>query len=927
MGQLPNGRLTRQVGSSTKANGHSRVIITPLMSLALGTKLGPYEIVAPLGAGGMGEVYRARDTRLERTVAVKILPKEMSADAARKQRFEREAKTISGLNHPNICVLHDVGSQDGVDYLVMECVEGETLAKRLEKGPLPLMQVLKCGAQIADALDKAHRSGVVHRDLKPGNVMLTASGAKLLDFGLAKPASTATLATLTMVTPAQAPVTQEGMVVGTILYMSPEQVEGKEVDGRSDIFSLGAVLYEMVTGKRAFEGKSQLSVASAILEKEPAPITSTKPLTPPTLDHAIQKCLAKSPDERWQSASDLASELKWAGESGDGGTRGTAGAPRRELRLVIWAALTLVTMALTIAATYYATRPAPESTLMASVIPPPGVYADNAGRIGPPQISPDGKRIAFVGCKTELAATSMLGNKTCSIWLRVLTSSEAHELPDTSGAYYPFWSPDGRAIAFFADGRLKRVAPEGGPVQVIGDAPDARGGSWGRFGTIIFAAARTSPISRVPADGGAQATVTQAKPTPEPTQAVSNRWPQFLPDGQHFLYVYSPNGACTELSELRFASLDGKQDVSVMKTCSSAAFANGRLLYWRDGNLVAQPFEPRTGVLSGVPIAIVEHASFDPLFSIVEFSVSAEGKLVYMTGDAALNRQLQWYDRKGGLLGTLGEYSHYKGVSISRDGSRVAADTISVKESKILILDARGTRTLMTLNNSFGASPTWSADGREIYFISNPDGPQDIYVRAADGSGEPRAIVKFEKNMLGALFLALSPDGKYLAYTAVIDSARGNDIYTVALSGDRRPHPFLNTLARETAPEFSPDGKWLAYESDGTGRNEAYITPFPGGGAQYQVSTGGGERPVWRRDGKEIYYREGLRLMAVEVKARSDTLELSPPTFLFELAAGNLNGRYYDVAPDGRFLANTSPLTAKAQSFSLVVNWPARLKN
>src|SRR6516164_6828334 len=506
------------------------------MSLALGTKLGPYEIVAPLGAGGMGEVYRARDTRLERTVAVKILPKEMSADAARKQRFEREAKTISGLNHPNICVLHDVGSQDGVDYLVMECVEGETLAKRLEKGPLPLMQVLKCGAQIADALDKAHRSGVVHRDLKPGNVMLTASGAKLLDFGLAKPASTATLATLTMVTPAQAPVTQEGMVVGTFLYMSPEQVEGKEVDGRSDIFSLGAVLYEMVTGKRAFEGKSQLSVASAILEKEPAPITSTKPLTPPTLDHAIQKCLAKSPDERWQSASDLASELKWAGESGDGGTRGTAGAPRRELRLVIWAALTLVTMALTIAATYYATRPAPESTLMASVIPPPGVYADNAGRIGPPQISPDGKRIAFIGCKTEFAATSMLGSKTCSIWLRVLTSMEAHEVPDTSGAYYPFWSPDGREIAFFADAKLKKVAANGGPVEVLCDAPDARGGSWNSSGTIIFSATRTSPVLRVSADGGAQATVTQAKPTPEPTQAVSNRWPQFLPDGQHFLY-------------------------------------------------------------------------------------------------------------------------------------------------------------------------------------------------------------------------------------------------------------------------------------------------------------------------------------------------------------------------------------------------------
>jgi len=306
--------------------------------------------------------------------------------------------------------------------------------------------------------------------------------------------------------------------------------------------------------------------------------------------------------------------------------------------------------------------------------------------------------------------------------------------------------------------------------------------------------------------------------------------------------------------------------------------------------------------------------------------VSAEGKLVYIAGDAATNRQLQWYDRNGKLLGTLGENDHYKGVSISPDGSRVVADTISVKESKIRILDARGTRTLMTINNSFGGSPTWSADGREIYFISNPNGPQDIYVGAADGSGQPREVVKFEKNVLGALFLAVSPDGKFLAYAAIVDQPKGADIYTVALNGERKPQPFLATLANETAPSFSPDGKWLAYESSGSGRNEVYVTPFPGGGAQYQVSTGGGERPVWRRDGKEIYYREGLRMMAVEVKTKAGSLELSKPTPLFELAAGNINGRYYDVAPDGRLLANTSPLTAKAQSFSLVVNWPARLK-
>jgi eukaryotic-like serine/threonine-protein kinase len=754
------------------------------MPLVFGTKFGPYEIQSPLGAGGMGEVYRARDTRLGRDVAIKILPKEVSADPVRKQRFEREAKAISGLNYPSICTLHDVGSQDGVDYLVMECVEGETLTKRLEKGPLPLEQVLRYGAQIADALDNAHRAGIVHRDLKPGNIMLTATGAKLLDFGLAKPAALASGMTLTAAVPTT-PVTQEGMAVGTFQCMSPEQVEGKEVDGRSDIFSLGAVLYEMLTGHRAFEGKSQLS-ASAILEKEPEPISRFKPLTSPPLDHAIKKCLAKGADERWQSASDLASELEWIAEIGmEGATRGVEARPGRLRLREVWAAVTLVAIALAIVGTHYATRPSLESSLLASVIPPAGVFADTSGRIGPPHISPDGKSIAFIGCNTESAATSMLGGTTCSIWLRVLASSEAHEVNDTSGAYYPFWSPDGREIAFFANGKLKKVATDGGPVQVLCDAP-ARGGSWGNSGTIIFSATRNSPVLRVPAEGGTPVAVTQVKAASELGQVISDRWPQFLPDGKHFLYVNAPNGACTELSELRFASLDGKQDTSVMKTCSSAAFANGYLLYWRDGNLVAQSIDAHTGELSGVPSAIVEHASFDPLFSIVEFTVSAEGKLVYMAGDATLDRQLQWYDRNGRLLGTLGENDHYKGVAISPDGSRVVTDTISVKECKIRILDARGTRTLMTLNNSFGASAMWSADGREIYFISNPNGPQDIFVRAADGSGEPREVVKFEQNVLGALFLAVSSDGKSLAYAATVNQPRGADIYTVALSGQRK---------------------------------------------------------------------------------------------------------------------------------------------
>jgi len=872
----------------------------------------------------MGEVYRAKDTRLERTVAIKILPQQLSSDPVRKQRFEREAKTISSLNHPNICTLHDIGSQDGVDYLVMECVEGETLAKRLEKGPLPLEQVLKFGAQIADALDKAHRAGIVHRDLKPGNIMLTAAGAKLLDFGLAKPAAMVSGATLTAAVP-KTPVTQEGTVIGTFQYMSPEQVEGKGLDGRSDIFSLGAVLYEAVTGKKAFEGKSQLSVASAILERDPAPISSLKPMTPPVLERIVSKCLAKAPDERWQSASDLASELEWAAESGvDSGSRGVARKAGKFRRGVLWATTTLSAIALASVAGYYATRPASESPLMASLLPPPGVFADTSGRIGPPQISPDGKRLAFIGCKTESAASSMLGGSDCSIWFRPLSSPEAHEVNDTRGAYYPFWSPDGREIGFFSDGKLKRVSVDGGPVQVVCDAADARGGSWGSAGTIIFAGTRVGPISRVPASGGPPIAITRPALS-DLAGVASHRWPHFLPDGEHFLYVSTPTGPCSDLSEMHFASTDGKQDISLMRTCSSAGFASGRLISWRDGNLVSQPFDPQAGVLSGVPSAIVEHAYFEPLFSIAEFSVSAEGKLVYLPGDTATASQLVWYDRGGKRLGTLGKSDHYKSVAISRDGSRVVADTVGVEETKIQILDARGTRTLMTLGNRDGASPTWSPDGKQIYFTSGANGPQDIYVRAADGSGESRELLKFDKNLPGARFLAVSPDEKFLAYVSTNPST-GVDIDVLPLTGDRKPLPFVHTPAREFTPTFAPDGKWLAFESTRSGRNEAYITPFPAGGAQYQVSTNGGERPVWRRDGKEIYYREGLEMMAVEVSTKASIPEFSTPKALFEVAAGNLNGRYYDVGPDGRFLANTSPLTARAQSFSLLVNWPEKLK-
>jgi Tol biopolymer transport system component/predicted Ser/Thr protein kinase len=901
------------------------------MGLTSGTKLGPFEIQAPLGAGGMGEVYRAKDTRLDRTVAIKILPSHLSDNHEARQRFEREARTISSLNHPHICTLYDVGHQDGIDFLVMEYLEGETLQQRVLRGALPLKQALEYGIEIADALDRAHQAGIVHRDLKPGNIMLTKSGAKLLDFGLAKPvaamvadgagAGSLTPTTPTMSVPsltAQAtPLTEVGMVVGTFQYLAPEVLQGKDAEARSDVFALGTVLYEMLTGKRAFEGKSQLSIMTAILEKDP----EWNKAVPAALEHVVRTCMAKEPAERWQTAHEVARELRWVAEKGS--TAPASEAPAASRRWRYWVsglAVVLTTTALMLAARYYGARGLPRSPLMVSLVPPAGVFPDVAGRNGPPQIFPDGNRVAFVGCKTAAASSSITGGKLCSIWTRSLHSTDAHEIAGTGGGYFPFWSPNGSDIGFFSDGKLKRVAADGGPVQILCDAEDARGGSWNSSGTIIFAPMRSSPILRVPAEGGSPVAVTRSAPASMLSDVGSHRWPYFLPDGEHFLYLHAPNGACGDRTKLHFASLDGKQDETLMSTCSTAAFADGRLIFWRDGNLMAQPFDPRRGGLSGTAVAVAEHAAFDALFSFGEFSASAEGKLVYVAGEGTITAELVWYNRTGKLLGPVGENDQYVSVAISRDGSRLAANTNPINKQRILLLEARGPRTLVTLGSKVGGFPAWSADGKQIYFTSNTNGPFDIFVKTADSSDSEQPLVTFEKGQFGAVFLATSPDGKYLAY-ATLDPATKQDIYTVGLSGDHRPQPFLQSPANESAPAFSPDGKWLAYESDQTGRGEIYVTAFPEHGAQYQVSTNGGERPVWSRDGKEIYYRENLKLMAVAVKHKGRAVELGAPSELFEVAVRNLSGRWYDVSPDGRFLMNTSPASAQVKSFELVVNW------
>src|SRR5262250_2470750 len=546
------------------------------MPLASGTKLGPYEILAPLGAGGMGEVYRARDTRLERTVAIKILPAQFSADTVRKQRFEREAKAISQLNHPHICTLHDVGSQDGIEYLVMECVEGETLAKRLEKGPLPLEQVLKYGAQIADALDKAHRAGIVHRDLKPGNIMLTPTGAKLLDFGLAKPAAPLVSGATLTVAAQTTPVTQEGMIVGTFQYMSPEQVEGKEIDGRSDIFSLGAVLYEAVTGQRAFQGKSQLSVASAILEKEPEPISAIKPLTPRSLDHVVRRCLAKDPDDRWQSARDLALELKSISATDPPSSAGVpAVALARDQRALLpWSVAALAILG-SLALLFL--RPKHESLapVYSSIISNSGIPFQIEGDIGaPPALAPDGTAVIF-GAADDL-------------WYRSLRTGVERILPGTHGGYFPFWSPDSTSIGFFGDGKLKTLNISTNAVRTLCDASSARGGSWGSSDIIVFTPSLREVPYQIPAAGGTPTPVTKL----DTKYHSTHRWPWFLPDGQHFLYLATNHSAAmAEQNGIFVASLDGKLNRFVISSLSGGIYAQDRFLFARDATLYAQSLD------------------------------------------------------------------------------------------------------------------------------------------------------------------------------------------------------------------------------------------------------------------------------------------------------------------------------------------------
>jgi serine/threonine-protein kinase len=861
----------------------------------------------------MGEVYKARDTRLDRTVAIKVLPTHLADRAELRERFEREAKTIASLNHPHICTLFDTGHQDDIDFLVMEYIEGETLAQRLQRGALPIQQVLQYAIEIADALDKAHRKGITHRDLKPGNVMLTKSGTKLLDFGLAKLKQDVTPITpesqlMTM----KGGVTGEGTILGTLQYMAPEQVEAKDVDARTDIFAFGAVVYEMATGKKAFEGKSSASVMAAILKDEPPAISSLQPVTPPALDRVVKTCMAKEPDERWQSAADLCRELKWISENGASTAAPAAATAERARTLRGWAffaALACLAAAAISGFAMWILKPAPPKPVTRTVINlPPGDRL-----VGPNQtalaLSSDGKQLAYAAIR----------GATSQIYLRPMDTQEARPISGTEGASEPFFSPDGQWIGFFADGKLRKISVNGGAAVTLAYAGNPVGASWSNQGIIAFDPTGTgSSLLQVLDAGGA----------PQPLGHFEKGenfqiWPQFLPGGKALLFGGGSTGT------------DGHVIVRLMATGERRSLVggtqpqyatSGHLIYAQGTTLMAVPFDPQRLEIKGTPVPVIEGVTYSPSYGSSQFSISETGTLVYVSGPSQANqRKMVWVSRNGAEQTLPAPPQDYRGeVKLSPDGQRVAMEI----NNQIWLYDlARDTLTRSTFEGDVNLNPRWTPDGKRIAFRSTKEGGVgNIFWQRTDGSG---GLERLSTDEYLQVPTSWSPDGKFLAFQEN-NPKTARDIWVLRMS-DHKSQPFLVTPFNEGDPTFSPDGNWMAYVSNESGRPEVYVQPFPGPGGKWQISTEGGTEPAWNRNGKELFYRNGDKMMALDVTTQPG---FSPgkPRMLFEgqYLANDWPqlGTVYDVSPDGqRFLmVKTTEQAFAATQINVVLNWFEELK-
>jgi eukaryotic-like serine/threonine-protein kinase len=891
------------------------------MPILPGRRLGPYEILTAIGAGGMGEVYKARDTRLDRIVAIKVLPAHLAERAKLRERFEREARTIASLNHPHICTLYDTGHQDGIDYLVMEYLEGETLAQRLLKGALPLEQVFKYAIEIADALDKAHRKGVTHRDLKPGNIMLTKSGAKLLDFGLAKLRQEAAPTTPFSELPTIGEdVTAQGTILGTLQYMAPEQVEGKtdEIDARTDIFAFGAVVYEMATGKKCFEGKSQASLIVAILQINPPPISSLQPMTPPSLDRVVKKCLAKEPDDRWHAAKDLRDELKWIAEGGSQAgvsaltptVKGTRALWRRPLILSLGTLLLGAVIAGLSVWVLKSSPPQPVSRLTITL--PPGQQL--AGLDGGPALalSPDGRDLAYVARQ----------GGSQQLYLRAMDSLEAKPIPGTEGGVSPFFSPDGLWLGFFASGKLKKISVSGGSALTLGDALQPGGASWGSQGMIAFAPAAISALLQVSDTGGAPQPLTRLG-----KGETNHHWPDLLPGGKAVLFAAGANNTNWTNAQVTVQLVRTGERRNLNQAGMYPRYApSGHLVYAQGGSLMAVPFDPQRLTATGTAVPVVEDVLQSSANGAAQYSFSATGSLVYVSGGLqATQRRLVWVDRNGTEQPLAAPAHAYRFPRLSPDGRRVAV-TIEESGSQIWLYDlARETLTRLTFQGTLNLGQAWTPDNKRIVFQSNKEGQLNLFWQLADGSGGPERLATSEYTQAANSW---PPDGQLLAFIEV-NPTTGYDIWVLRI-GDRKAQPFLRTPFNESVPQFSPDGRWMAYDSDESGRFEIYEQPYPGSGGKWQISTEGGTEPIWNPNGRELFYRSGDKVMAVEITTQP-SFAAGKPRMLFERQYTPTPATLpnYNVSPDGqRFLMLKPSESAEAgpTQINIVQNWFEELK-
>jgi eukaryotic-like serine/threonine-protein kinase len=908
------------------------------LTLTAGTRLGPFEIIAPLGAGGMGEVYRALDTNLARQVAIKILPDSVAHDHERLVRFEREAKTLAALNHPNIAQIYGLERSDTSTAIAMELVEGLTLADRIGQGAISVEEALPIAKQIAEALEAAHEQGVIHRDLKPANIKVRSDGmVKVLDFGLAKalePASERSIdvtASPTITSPAL--MTGVGVLLGTAAYMSPEQAKGRAVDRRADIWALGAVLFEMLTGKRAFAGEDVADTLAFVLTKEPD-WTALPTNTPASIKRLLRRCLEKDRKRRLADSADARLEIEEALAAPSSAAEARQ-APRLGRPRVAWTAATIAAIAaLALAALHFSERPPPAAAAIRfTVTPPEDMILAGQGQ----WLSPDGRQVAF-----RVAPRSAPTPTGPSVRLAVRSFHEANAriLAGTDDVRNAFWSPDSRYLAFFAAGKLQKIDITGGPAQVLCDAPvtgASSGGTWNPEGTIVFAIGESNlggtGLFRVSSAGGTPVQIT--KPDAARNE-VSHKQPRFLPDGRHFLFVAT--GSSSSKSSVLLGSLDSGSLSPVLQSDTEAIYADRFLLFVRDRTLLAQPFNPNRLEVSGDPVVVAQNIDVNIPGALSNVSASTTGLLAYRATSArGADSQLAWFDRSGKRLGTIGDTADQTDIQLSPDGTRAAVSVLDpsrrTRDIWIYDLTRNGLRTRFTFDAGDDWSSVWSPDGRSLIFSAGRASPLDLYQKSADGSGDERKLLE-GSGASNKYVRSWSADGRFvLFHSGEGSSPMGNDLWLVSLSEDRKPRALLQTAFNELDGRFSPDGRWVAYRSNESGRIEIYVMPFAAQGGKWQVSTAGGDQPRWRRDGRELFYLAGNTIMAAEVNGSGPAFQVGAVRPLFDVTRRTAPspfgvGSVYDVTADGqRFLVSVVAEAEEAPSpITVITNWTTTLR-